>query len=334
MISCLTVMVAVFLFGSPAFAQLPPGLPIPPENFAVTHFWGSPSAISIRHVSMGGAYAADDRGDWHGNPAGLVVFKKPTFLASRTISSFHFLPTFRSTDLGYAYPFGKNAPTSVKLTLIRVRASGVITNTPVPIRLQANENDVGLEIGRRVNKRLSCGVALAYLSTDSTYEISGVGTVTALRSHPSGPGGRIGLIYDLGSKLSLGVTYDNYTETVSRAVPAFQLPTGTFRFHSTAYRPGLAFRPDSKTTVLLDYEALNLVGNGTVVARRFRMGGIERKTGLGRLRVGTFDGKLTGGIGIDRGRLQFSYGFTGRYDKALPGQGARTAHAFELTVKL
>jgi len=48
--------------------------------------------------------------------------------------------------------------------------------------------------------------------------------------------------------------------------------------------------------------------------------------------VGSFGGKLTGGFGLQEGRMQLSYGFTGRYAEDLPGEGARTAHALEATV--
>jgi len=48
------------------------------------------------------------------------------------------------------------------------------------------------------------------------------------------------------------------------------------------------------------------------------------------LRVGSYDGKLTGGLGFERGRLRLDYGFSGRYAKNLPGQGARAAHAFQV----
>src|SRR5438046_1066530 len=94
---------------SPAYAQLPPGLPIPPENYAVPHLWGSPSVTSIEHFSMGGAYAADQSSDWHGNPAGLLSVTHPQVLAYAMSSGFDALPTFRANFLGYAQPLGQRA---------------------------------------------------------------------------------------------------------------------------------------------------------------------------------------------------------------------------------
>ncbi len=52
------------------------------------------------------------------------------------------------------------------------------------------------------------------------------------------------------------------------------------------------------------------------------------------MRLGCFEGKLTGGLGWERGNTRLSYAFTGRYDKDLPGQGADAAHGIELTVGL
>jgi hypothetical protein len=60
------------------------------------------------------------------------------------------------------------------------------------------------------------------------------------------------------------------------------------------------------------------------------MGGVEQRFGHTSVRVGSFDGKLTGGLGLEMGRAHLSYGFTGRYDRDLPGEGASTAHAVQL----
>lgn len=112
-------------------------------------------------------------------------------------------------------------------------------------------------------------------------------------------------------------------------MPVAPVPPTTFQFHSTAYRIGAALR-DKKNLFLLEYERSHLNGGGTRVARRGLKAGVERKLGAVALRIGSFDGKLTGGLGADFNRFSLAYGFTGRYDKDLPGQGGRTGHAFQL----
>jgi len=57
--------------------QLPPGLPVPPINFATLHSYGSSGIVDIRHMALGGAHVADDRDGWHGNPAGMIAATKP-----------------------------------------------------------------------------------------------------------------------------------------------------------------------------------------------------------------------------------------------------------------
>jgi hypothetical protein len=318
---------------SPAFGQLPPGLPIAPENFASTHFWGGPSVVNIRHLSMGGAFAADNREGWHGNPAGMVAIREPTLVLAQTSSRFALLPTFRSPVYGAAVPIGRDGREVIKVAVVPVRASGQIA-VAAPVRVEAKEDDIGVEYARRVNRRLCLGFSTAYLRTQSSYRIDGAGVVTTLRSRPSGPGGRVGIIHDLGERASIGLTYDNYSETVTRTAPALQLPERAFRFRSRAYRVGVALRPGRDTTVLADYESLHLSGNRTEVARHGFLVGLERRLGPVALRLGSYDGRLSGGIGLRHGKIELSYGFTGRYASNLPGRGARTAHAFQVTRRL
>ena len=326
---CLLLLL-VALFIAPARAQLPPGLPLAPENFATPHFWGSPSAISIQHFALGGAFVADDRNGWHGNPAGMIAVQEPTLLASYNRSSFESLPTFDTAFVGYAQPLGKRGLDVLKISAITVRAQGDVNGGPVPIALDAKEDDIGIEYARRLSDKLTLGIGTAYLRTDSTYSIAGVGDVTRLRSRPATLGGRIGAIYDFNAQFSIGATYDDYRERVERSVPALPLPAESFRFHSTAYRVGAAYRPDAQTMLLADYEELRLKGNDTTISQYALLLGAERKVGAFALRIGSYDGKLTGGVGVGRGRLRLDYGFSGRYDKNLPGQGARAAHALQI----
>src|SRR5687768_11318275 len=96
-----------------AQAQLPPGLPLPPDNYALPHLWGSPSAINIEHFAMGGACAADSWRDWHSNPAGLLSVTQPQALTYMMSAGFDGLPTFHSNYFGYAQPLGRR--TAIKL---------------------------------------------------------------------------------------------------------------------------------------------------------------------------------------------------------------------------
>lgn len=315
---------------SPCWAQLPPGLPVPPENFASTHFFGSPGAVNLQHYALGGAFAADDRNGWHGNPAGMVAVREPTLLVARNRAGFDLLPTFGSNFLGYAQPFGKNGENVLKIAAITVRANGNISGGAAPIGLDSREDDIGIEYARRLSDRLSVGLGTAYIKTESTYSIAGVGDVTSLRSRPSAFGGRVGVIYAVNPQFSVGATLDSYIERVNRTVPALPIPPDSFHFRSTGYRVGIAYRPNPNTTFLADYEALSLKGNNTKVSQRGFMGGAEQRFGPLSLRIGSYDGKSTAGLGFKKGRFDLAYGYSGRYDQNLPGRGARGAHALQL----
>ncbi len=325
-------LIAVGISGAalPCWAQLPPGLPVPPQNFASTHFFGSPSIVNLQHFALGGAFAADDRNGWHGNPAGMVAVREPTLLVSRNRAGFDLLPTFGTNFLGYAQPFGKDGENVLKITAITVRADGNITGGPVAIGLDSREDDIGIEYARRLSDRLSVGVGTAYLKTQSTYSIAGVGDVTTLRSRPSALGGRVGVIYAISPRISVGATLDSYIERVNRSAGALPVPPDSFHFRSTGYRFGTVYRPTSNLTLLADYEALSLKGNATKVSQRGFMGGAEQRFGPLALRLGSYDGKSTAGLGFKKGRFDLAYGFSGRYDQNLPGRGAKGAHAFQL----
>jgi hypothetical protein len=324
----------IFLtFASSALAQESVSLAVPPENYAVTHFWSSPSIISLRHMAMGGAFAADDRSDWHGNPAGLVAIHEPTLYASTNQTAFDLLPEFRARFLGYAQPVGKQAQGALKLTYVTVRAGGTIASGPVPLLAEIKEEDYGIEYGRHLGRRTSIGIATAYLSTESDYGIAGLGRITSLKGRPSGFGGRLGIIYDLSGHVAVGALYDRYAEKIRRVAPALGVGEEAFLFRSSAYRIGVAFRPDADTTLLLDFDARHLRGNGTTITRQAWVAGIERAVGPARLRLGSFDGQSTGGIGVVLGQFEVSYAFTRRYDRDLPGAGAHTSHAFDVRAR-
>lgn len=147
-------------------------------------------------------------------------------------------------------------------------------------------------------------------------------------------GGRVGAIYDVNDRLSLGMALTTYRERVTQALPVLSAPIRAFTFSTNVHRVGLAFRPDGESRILFDYESSRLTGDGVKITRRPWMLGGERRVGEVALRLGSYAGKLTGGLGWERGNARLSYAFTGRYDKDLPDRGARTAHGLELTVGL
>ncbi len=320
--------VVLFALGAiaPARAQLPPGLPVAAENYALPHVWGSSSASSLEHYAMGGAYVADRSSDWHGNPAGVLSIGQPEFLAYAMSAGFDDLPTFHSYFVGYAQPLGEKF--ALKISYVAVRAQGELSGTPLSARIE--EGAPGIELGYRASDRLWLGVSTAYLETESNYTLPGVGEVTRLESRPANLGGRVGLIYRLTPQLSLGAKFDRYAETVEQSVPALGLPATSFRFNSRAERVGLSWIPDENSKFLLDYESTQLKGANTRLKQRFWLAGAQRQINDFALRIGTFDGKLTGGVGYRRGEWRLDYGFSGRSAKLLPGRGAQTAHAVQL----
>jgi hypothetical protein len=314
---------------APCRAQLPPGLPIPAENYAAPHLFGSPNALSMNYVALGGAYVAEDRDDWHGNPAGLASVVRPTLHTYFLSAGFERLPTIRTSLFAYAMPVG---PGAFKISYSRVRASGGLAGTP--ISTSVHEDDPAVEYGWRANKQLTLGVGTAYLRTRSKYTVPSLGAVTVLRSRPTTLGGRVGAIYSLGERLSLGAALTIYQEHVSQAVPVLRIPDRSLTFNTRIERVGLAFRPDASSRILLDYESSRVSSKNVRITRRPVMLGAERRIGEAALRLGSYDGKLTGGLGWERRNARLSYAFTNRFDKDLEGRGAKTAHGIELTVGL
>lgn len=327
----LSTLAFVALLAAPAQAQIPPGLPIPPETFAATHTLGSFGVVNARHLALGGAYVADARDGWHGNPAGMVSVKEPTFLGLYTAAPFDQFVDLQVGFAGVAVPLDRRWVG--KLSFTGVGGEGLIGGAPVPLRLDTHETGIGVDLAYRASKRLAWGFGTVLPRTNSVYTIEPLGAVTHLRSRPSRPGGRIGVIYTPHPKWSVGATYDNFMEKVTQRAPAFHLPAASFQFHTTGARIGTAFRPDDRTTVLVDYEAFQVVGNGTETKRRRTLAGIERRVGSAALRVGLFDGRLTGGVGVDFKAFNLSYGFTRRYGSDLPDQGAGVAHSVQAIVR-
>lgn len=315
---------------APCRAQLPPGLPIPAENYAATHFFGSPSALSMNYVALGGAYVAEDRDDWHGNPAGVASVSRPTLHGYYLSAGFDRLPTVHTNFFAYAQPLGGTG--AIKVSYTRVRASGRLPGTP--LSTVVHEDDPGVEYGWRVGNKLTLGAGTAYLSTRSEYTLPGVGTVTTLRSRPTTLGARVGAIYAVQDRLSVGAAVTIYQEHVSQGVPVLGVPDRSFTFNTRVERIGLAWRPDTASRILLDYESTRLTSKNIRRTSRPVMLGGERRIGEAALRLGSYDGKLTGGLGWERRNARLSYAFTNRYDKDLEGRGAKTAHGIELTVGL
>lgn len=328
---CLLVWsVSIGFAAFPAQAQLPPGLPVPAENFAASHFFGSPSAVDIEHFSLGGAGVADDSSAWQGNPAGVLAATKPEVLAYHQRADFDKLPDFQSSFFGYAQSVGKSKRFAFKLSYIPVSASGRLAGTPLEASIR--ERDPGVEFAYRLNKRLSLGAGFSYLSTDSDYKISGLGVVTHLESHPRDLGGRIGFIYRASKQLSVGATLDRYSETVEQSLPAFNIPATKFKFDSKAYRVGLCWQPRPSQKILLDYEAAQLEGGDAHLTQHLYHLGFEQKWKGWALRVGSYDGQFTGGLGWQRSNYKISYGFSNRYAENFAGQGAHASHAIQLNI--
>jgi hypothetical protein len=329
--ACLLIwMVSTGFVALQAQAQLPPGLPVPPENYAASHFFGAPSAVDIEHFSLGGAGVADDSSAWQGNPAGVLAATKPEVLTYYQRTDLDKLPDFRSSFFGYAQSIGKSKRLAFKISYIPVSASGSLTGTPLEASIR--ERDPGTEIAYRLSQRLSVGAGFSYLSTDSDYKIPGIGVVTHLESHPRDLGGRIGFIYRASRQLSVGATLDRYSETVEQSLPAFNIPATNFKFDSKAYRVGLQWQPRSSQKVLLDYEAAQLEGATAHITQHLYHLGFEQKWKDWALRVGSYDGKFTGGLGYQRGHYKISYGFSNRYKENFVGQGAHASHAIQLNI--
>ncbi len=316
----------------PALAQLPPGLPIPPQNFAVPHFWGAPGALSIDHESLGGASVADRQSDWGGNPACVIDFNQPAALYQNLYTPLKNLPGIREQYLGFAAPLKTKRPSAVKVSLIDVRGSGGLAGTP--LSLNTRETDPSLELAYSPIEGLSVGVAFAYLSTQSDYTLPGVGNVTRLTSKPSSLGGRLGILYAPKGQFSFGASGDYYSEAVEQSVPALSLPAQKFHFRSEDYRIGMGYYPDPQTKALLEYQEVALHGNNAAIAQHVLLMGVEHSFGPITPRIGLYNGQLTAGLSATLGKVTLTYGLTNRFSQNLPGQGAKPAQALEITAPL
>lgn len=329
---CLTALGLLLTLARPAAAQLPPGLPIPPQNFAVPHFWGAPGALSIDHEGMGGASVADRQSDWGGNPACVIDFNQPSALYQNLYTPFQKLPGIREQYLGFATPLKTRRPAAVKISLIDVRGSGGLAGTP--LSLNTRETDPSLELAFSPAAGLSVGLALAYLSTQSDYALPGVGTVTRLTSRPSSLGGRLGILYYPKGQFSFGASADYYSEAVEQSVPALSLGPKKFHFRSEDYRIGMGYYPDPQTKLLLEYQEVAVHGNGAAIAQHVYEIGVERAFGPITPRIGLYNGVLTAGLSGKIGSVTLTYGLTNRFSQNLPNQGAKPAQALEITAPL
>ena len=328
-----------FLFlGRAHSQQLPPGVPIAPQNYLLPHFWGGGSPLSIDHWSLGSASVADSRANWGANPACLVVATRPALESNGTVTKFTQLPTITLAVLAYEQPIDRKKPNGVfKIGLVTVRGSGALAGTP--LSLNTREVDPSLEYGYRVTKTLALGAGLSYLATKSDYLLPSGGVLTRLESRPSGFGGRLGALYSPTSKLSVGGSLDTYGEKVQQSFPAIPFPIQKYQFHSSATRIGVGAFPDSSTKLLLDYESDKVSGAGFRTSRYAYEAGVEKsfgvkKFGVVTLRAGLFAGDLTGGIGLRYRGLEFSYGFSNKYAYMLPGEGAKTSQAIQVIAAL
>lgn len=321
-------LVAAALLPGVSGASVPPGLPIPSENYAALHPWGSSGVVDIRHMALGNACVGDDRDTWHANPAALVSLPGYAVEGHYTVSPFESLPDVNRYFVGMGGTIGTNQRFKVVGTI--AKAKGTMRVGATPLNLEASEDDVSIEYAWRVNNRLAVGVGTAYLSTQSKFSATGLGTVTELSSRPKVPGGRIGLTYKLSANSSIGATYDNYMERVVQRATALGLADNVNLFHSTAIRVGLALWENENTTLLIDHEDIAIVGAGTKTARRGTMVGLERRLGVVALRMGAYEGKLTGGVGVKTHGWDVGYAFSGKNTLDMPGMGGTTTHAFQV----
>ena len=182
---------------------------------------------------------------------------------------------------------------------------------------------------------LGHAVALLYASQIEGYSGNMAGAVEALQEclpQFEALGGRVGFIYAINKKFSVGGTLDRYSENVKQSIPALAIGPTSFKFDSKAYGVGVCFKPNDRQKILLDYHDAQLEGATSRIVQRPMLIGAEQKIGDWALRLGSYDGKLTGGVGYQRGKIQLSYGFSNRYAQNLMGQGAHASQAVQVTV--
>ena len=310
-----------------SLAQLSPSLAVPPENYAVLHAFGATGMVDIQHMAYGGAHIADDRFGWHGNPAGMAAVRGSAVEMHHTWAPFSKIPGVHRTAIGGAFVLGSG---TMKLLAVWADGAGSMVGPTMTLGASSTERDFVAEYAFRPTPRLAVGLATAYVGTHTHFRHPSLGTVADFSSRPQGPGGRMGAIYRTSTKTTVGATYDNYTERVVVSEPVSHLAPTAVYFHSTGWALGGGWFPDESTTLLVDYSDKVIEGGSRKVTRRGLAIGGERRIGRTSLRLGEFEGRVCGGLGVRLGRWECSYAFSGRADKDLPGMGAGTTHAFQV----
>jgi hypothetical protein len=222
----LAVGLVLLAMAGPARAQIDPAL------YALAHQLSIIQGAPTSQAGRGGAGVAV-REPWGGNPSALQT--RPG-----TAWQYHHYSFEEGLDAGMVswaavYPTGR---WDFVLSMAELRSTR--GSLPLPgLSLDLHESDLSLQIGYRVNSRLSLGLGAAPAMDVTMHITSPLGQVAELSSKPRA-GFRLGGLWEIGDGWSAGGYYDNYLEAVDLQMTGAPAARNTYRSEFGRY--GIAKR--------------------------------------------------------------------------------------------
>lgn len=323
---------------SPCFAQA--------ELYSLSHPFAIPTATTTRLFGMGGFVTCiPDRG--FANPAFAGALTDTSVVARQSLTSFENGLRFKGQQASLAFPL-KDDKRGMQIVGFRLTShpSSIPMPTPMPaaLALSMSEYELSIHYGQRVSDNLLLGVGIAPVF-HNTFDmfVRPSGNHLSHITSESDQGGRIGAVYECGSRARLGFVYDRYEEDVVGSGPSIGGVGVPFSFTSEELAFGLSYQLTDQLLGAIEWQELSTKQDASAMGPAMKFGDAGWRIGFEGVseskwayRVGSNDGSISLGLGyLGDDDWTFNYAFIRDWNKDLVGElmGASNTHQFELSYK-
>ena len=284
-----------------------------PELYSLSHAFGA--TTTLRGYAMGGA-SATMSGPTSINPAQMAATNELEAEVRYGQTRFNGGTRFDATFVSVAVPLGKKDGLQILYNDGHSpRQSSFVSAVFPGSTQQFHEETLGFFYGRRLNDKLSLGIAGApILRTNHRLDNLGApGVAVDFGSKPeldhlNHASGRFGLDYQFSPRVRASAYYDNYWERATRKASPLLAPAGLVSrnedFHETLLVGGIEVRATPRLSLVAERARASLSSStfGTTV-HTTRVGAEWEATRGLFLRVGRQNNENTYGAGYERGRF-------------------------------
>lgn len=272
---------------------------IDPALYALSHQLSIIQGPSTRQAGRGGAGVALAEA-WGGNPAALQA--QPAVGPQYHLYSFENGMEVTLVSIATAYPTGR-----WNFVLSWAEQNGTQGSLPIPgLSLDLHESDLSVQIGYRVNDRMTLGAGAAPAMDVRMRVSSPLGPMAEISSKPLA-GYRVGGLWEVGDGWSVGGFYDNYLESVWLRMVGY--PAVRHSYRSEIGRYGIAKR-EGPWLLVADHYQGRIYGAPSEAKCDNWLYGVDCELSSGwTVRGGSFNRQPSAGFTYRNGDLVVDYAY-------------------------